>query len=288
MSALRDFWTNVIGTSPPARTDDAPDDAGAGTSVSDDPPDPQPTLQGVTSPFPPAPDDEDDDDDVPAPPVVTAEAGPALGEVDAADDDPDAGDNAAVEHWEGSRGLTAAERASAQSVYQDAIDYDKVTIVGGSLVATGATRTVGNSIYFEAEYFDGNTSNLTPAGMNTLIHELGHVWQFQHEGAGYIPSALGSQLAAVVTTGDRNNAYDWQKAIDEGLPWEKWNAEQQAEAMEAYYEAKQRIDAGNSDPGDTQTVAELEPYVGKVRSGQGAPKMPPIGRPFMPLKDDDE
>src|SRR5262249_44382137 len=150
----------------------------------------------------------------------------------------------------------------------------------GSLGSAGApARTIGNSIYMADEQFMPGTSNLTPGGMSTLIHELGHVWQFQTKGAGYIPNALGAQLEAYLTTGDRNNAYDWERAAAQQLEWENWNAEQQAEAMEAYFRAKRRIkaaeDAGDPPTAeDQETVAKLEPYVGKVRAKQGAPEMP--------------
>ncbi len=197
--------------------------------------------------------------------------------------DPDGGSGGAEgsggdhvpEHWQGSRGLSGAERSQAYSVYQDSIDYDQVTIVAGGLGSIGDySRTIGNSIYLKDDEFDGNTSNLSSSGMNTLIHELGHVWQYQHGGAAYIPNALGAQLGAKIATGDSSNAYKWRDAWKQGLEWKDWNAEQQAEAMEDYYKAKQRIDAGTPNPSDQQTVTILEPYVGKVRSGKGAPGGP--------------
>jgi hypothetical protein len=182
-----------------------------------------------------------------------------------------------AEPWRGSRGLTSKERSLAKSVYQDSIDYDEVAIEAGSIGSAGSTRTGGNTIYMLDNEFADNTSELTADGLNTLIHELGHVWQYQHGGVAYIPDALGSQFKAWLETGDRNNAYKWRDAVKQHLNWEDWNAEQQAEAMEDYFKAKQRIDAGKPEPDDQDTVTTLEPYVGKVRGGQGAPHFTPTG-----------
>jgi uncharacterized protein YjdB len=175
-----------------------------------------------------------------------------------------------------SRGLTADEISDAKSVYQDSIDYSKVKVVSGGLGSVGSSRTIGNTIAMTPKEFEPNSTELTGDGRKTLIHELGHVWQFQHGGAAYIPNALGAQLKSTIKTGDRNDAYVWRRAHKDGLPWEKWNAEQQASAMEDYHQAKKRIAAGDPKPDDApcsdeETVKILEPYVGKVRDGKGAP-----------------
>jgi len=183
------------------------------------------------------------------------------------------------EPWKGERGLTASERSQAQSIYQDSIDYDKVAIAAGSVGSAGSTRTIGNTIYMEDDEFQDNTSTLTPEGLNTLIHELGHVWQYQHGGLEYIPNALTAQAESTITTGDRNDAYNWRRAVGQQKEWKDWNAEQQAMAMEDYFKAEQRIkaaEAAGKSPAleDEQIVKTLEQYVSKVRSGKGAPGGP--------------
>ena len=82
-----------------------------------------------------------------------------------------------------------------------------------------------------------------------------------------------------MATGDRNDAYDWRRAVRQGKEWKDWNAEQQAMAMQDYFEANKRIEAAKADGrspslDDDQTVKTLEPYVSKVRSGKGAPGGP--------------
>jgi hypothetical protein len=175
--------------------------------------------------------------------------------------------------------LTTSERSQAQSVYQDSIDYEKVAIAAGSVGSTGSTRTIGNTIYREDDESQGNTSALTPEGLNTLIHKLGHVWQYQHGGAEYIPNALQAQGESLVFTLGLDDTYNWRRAVLQQKEWKDWNAEQQAEAMEDYYKAQQRIQAAEAAgqspaPEDEQTVKTLERYVSKVRSGIGAPGGP--------------
>jgi hypothetical protein len=333
MSALRDFWNNVVGSS--SSDPDSADNAATSTPVSQSdaggvcaaPPPGTVTIPEVTVVGDPAnsqnqstdpnqsinPNPSCDPNQDPSSPAAQPSICPAPTDDDAytmgyqdGQEEYNTGKNAnrreqfakdsstqnaydrgyddgfqslqnISKHWEGSRGLSGPERSNAQSVYQDSIDYDKVSIVGGSVAATGATRTIGNSIYMEDELFDGNTSNLTAKGMTTLIHELGHVWQYQHGGLEYIPNSLKAQAEAAAFDGDRDEAYKWRKALNAGKPWAEWNAEQQAEAMEDYYEAKQRLDAGQPQPGDDETVRTLGLYVSQVRSGLGAPGGPAAG-----------
>jgi hypothetical protein len=289
MSPLRDFWNNVVG---PSRLPAEGDTEGAPVPLGEGDGDNDPAAQAGASSAPVLLGEGDGDNGSGAQggaskgPVLLGEyngdndpssAQPATAADDNESDNTEDGGAVEAEAWEGSRGLTASERSAAQGVYQDAIDYDKVAIIAGSLGSAGApARTIGNSIYMADEQFVQGTSDLTPGGMTTLIHELGHVWQYQTAGAGYIPNALGAQLGAWLTTGDRGNAYNWRAAIDQRVPWEDWNAEQQAEAMEAYYEATQRIAAGQPLADDQETVRMLQPYVGKLRTGQGAPKLPEV------------
>jgi len=181
--------------------------------------------------------------------------------------------------WRGERPLTAYERSQAEKIYQSSIDYDKVSIAAGSLGSVGASRTIGNTICLQDEEFQDNTSSLKPEALSTLIHELGHVWQYQHGGLAYIPDALSAQAASTLATGDRDGAYEWRTAVEAGKEWKDWNAEQQAEAMADYFDADQRIEAAKAAgsrpaPKDLEIVRTLEQYRSDVRSGKGAPGGP--------------
>jgi predicted lipid-binding transport protein (Tim44 family) len=56
-----------------------------------------------------------------------------------------------------------------------------------------------------------------------------------------------------------------------GQPWEEWNPEQQAEAIEEYNRALRRTRDGTATFQDYQDLSALQPYIDKVRRGEGAP-----------------
>lgn len=169
------------------------------------------------------------------------------------------------------RGLTGDERDYAWDIYHDAIDYDKVRITRGSALSTGASRTIGNTINLEDHYFVRDTMELNEAGRLVLIHEMGHVWQYQNGGLSYIPSSLIPQIVAAASGQSRNAAYDWRNAVRNHIDWSEWNAEQQAECISDYNEALRRINAGNGTLRDFETVTLAEPYIELVRQQVGAP-----------------
>ena len=85
--------------------------------------------------------------------------------------------------------------------------------------------------------------------------------------------------------GDRGGAYDWRAAQRDGVPWEQWNAEQQAEAMQEYNYSRTQAEAlearqaaGETLSADEQaslanhraTTTTLQPRVDSVRQGEGA------------------
>ena len=169
------------------------------------------------------------------------------------------------------RSLKQEERDYAWDIYHDAVDYDAIRITRGAALSTGAARTLGNTINLQDEHFVGDTMDLSPAGMLVLIHEMGHVWQYQNGGLAYIPSSLIPQIVAAVSGQSRNAAYDWRGAIRNHIDWADWNAEQQAECISDYNEALRRINAGGTDLRDFETVTLAEPYIERVRRRIGAP-----------------
>jgi hypothetical protein len=171
------------------------------------------------------------------------------------------------------RPLTSDEIAYAREVFKDSIDYSEITITRDSMMAVGAPRTLGNTIHLRSDWghFEGDTMNLTQQGKETLIHEMGHVWQYQHGGLAYIPESLWAQIKAAVGHGGRNAAYNWRDAEKAGLPWEKFNPEQQATAIEDYNKLLRKSKDGTATLEETAELARLVPYMQKVWSGVGAP-----------------
>src|SRR5439155_6113153 len=162
------------------------------------------------------------------------------------------------------RRLNSSERKEAYEVFRDSLDYDAVRISRGSPFALVTATAIGNVINLRTEHFAGNTLDLSEGGRLVLIHELGHVWQYQNGGLAYIRSSLLAQLAGLITTGSRRTAYDWRKAHNAGRPWHDWNAEQQAECISHYHQALCC--------GDHQTMRIALPYIPCVRCRDGAPE----------------
>ncbi len=173
------------------------------------------------------------------------------------------------------RPLTSDEKSYAKEIFQDSIDYSRITITRDSLFAAGAPRTIGNTIHLKSsspwDHFKGDTMELTEKGKLALIHEMGHVWQYQNGGLAYIPESLWAQFKAAIGSGSRGAAYDWRQAHQSGLPWEKWNPEQQAGAIEDYNKALRRSKDGTATLEDFHDLSTLKPYMEKVRARQGAP-----------------
>jgi hypothetical protein len=64
---------------------------------------------------------------------------------------------------------------------------------------------------------------------------------------------------------------DWESAQKANLPWEKWSAEQQAEAISAYNVALKASKSPEATLEDINRVAILLPYMQKVWNREGAP-----------------
>jgi hypothetical protein len=113
---------------------------------------------------------------------------------------------------------------------------------------------------------------------------MAHVWQYQNGGLAYIPDSLWAQLKAAVSGGDRGKAYDWRAAHDAGIPWEEWNPEQQAGAVERYNILLRKSKDNTATVAEIHELAILVPYMEKVRRREGAPTFgaPPDYRGILP------
>jgi len=122
------------------------------------------------------------------------------------------------------RSLTAAEWALARHVFGDSIDFARVRLIPTDVLEY---RTVGNNIRvprdfgIEDEYM-----------AQTLIHELTHVWQYQHGGTSYLSHSVQTQIAGA-RRGNRNFAYAYELAP--GTSFFDFTPEQQASIVENYF-----------------------------------------------------
>jgi hypothetical protein len=171
------------------------------------------------------------------------------------------------------RKLTTQEIAYAKEVFHDSIDFTEVTVTRDSMLSTGAPKTLGNTIHLRSDWghFVGDSLELTQSGRETLVHEMGHVWQYQNGGLAYIPESLWAQFKGFIGAGSRDAAYNWHEAHRTGLPWEKWNPEQQASAIEDYNKLLRKSNDGTATLAELSTLSLLLPYMRKVWARQGAP-----------------
>lgn len=156
------------------------------------------------------------------------------------------------------RTLNGSEETLLRSIYGTSINYSMVRITNTEGAADGApwttntpplyTVNVGVNCFVSFTRDDCRNGD----GLGLLVHEMGHVWQGQH-GIPFMSNSLFHQGQAVLSRGDRNRAYDFSP----GGQWRSYNAEQQAEIVEAWYRD------GRS------TASALYPYLrDNVRPGQ--------------------
>jgi len=172
------------------------------------------------------------------------------------------------------RRLTASDIDYARAIYEESVDYARISLTRDSLFAIGAPRTIMNSVHLKSGWghFVGDSLDMSAHGLETFIHELGHAWQYQNGGLAYIPKSLWAQLIAWVTKHTRDAAYDWRAASGAAIAWERWNPEQQAEAMADFNRALRRSQGPGRGVADQETMSLLRPFVDRARRREGAPR----------------
>ena len=122
-----------------------------------------------------------------------------------------------------SRPLTSAEIAAAKTIFDRSLDYDAIRIVKSRFPSTATT--LGNVVRI-----------YRPLSKATLIHELMHVWQYQHRGTAYISNSVCHQLASIVEHGHRGGAYRLTgDDVEQAVCLDDLTAEQQAVLVEKWF-----------------------------------------------------
>ncbi|MFN7116161.1 MAG: hypothetical protein ACK4TA_05140 [Saprospiraceae bacterium] len=123
------------------------------------------------------------------------------------------------------RPLTEHEIGIARSIFGDSLAYERVRV--DERAYWGPRK--GNFCYVSC--YTINSWGIMPDSI--LIHELTHVWQYQHLGSVYIPRALSAQFTA--------EGYNYggvkalRAAMQNGKTLLDFNYEQQADIIEDYY-----------------------------------------------------
>lgn len=125
------------------------------------------------------------------------------------------------------RPLTPTERDIVDDIYKSSVDAGRVRIVEAHIL--NAPTTLGNQIRVPYGWnFDGPRRPV-------LVHEFGHIWQYQTQGTGYITDSVYHNASGQIATGDRNVAY-MNYQLREGSNFSDFTAEEQATIIGDYYE----------------------------------------------------
>ncbi len=121
------------------------------------------------------------------------------------------------------RFLTAGEIELARSVFGDAIDYGRVRIVRGKVVAVsaqGGSHGPDRKHPFSSQKpaVVGRFLEGTPSLQGLFIHEMTHVWQAQTRGRFYLPMM-------------RHPFCRYNYQLIQGRPFARYGLEQQAEMV---------------------------------------------------------
>jgi hypothetical protein len=136
-----------------------------------------------------------------------------------------AADHASAPEHTDKRPLNDQEVRVLRRVFGDGISYEPVRLVR---MAPFIAQINGSRAFVL-----GNTLNLPERNfvaisrgqqMDLLVHEATHIWQYQHQGWGYVAEALWAQ--------GFGDGYDYVKALRAGKPWRKMNPEQQAQLIQ--------------------------------------------------------
>ncbi len=153
---------------------------------------------------------------------------------------PDGGNLAGAQNGSGPRPLTNEQIELAKAIFGDSINYDEVRINNSSWlsIANGEISDWDSARPFVL----GNTINTVgELPDRTFIHEMMHIHQYQTQGWGYIPEAIG----------DRNYDYEYDELREysqnpdyEGKRIDQFGLEQQGEIVMDYFLLSQQV--GNS------------------------------------------
>ncbi len=159
------------------------------------------------------------------------------------------------------RNLRSSEITLARSVFGNSIDYTRINLIPTSILQW---RTVGNTIRVPNDF------SITDSYMaETFIHEMTHVWQYQHEGTSYISTSLSDQLVGYIQTGSRNAAYAY--TIVPGKTFFEYRVEQQAMMVQTYFNLlREQANPATTSARNTEITRQLALHQPLIAQMQGA------------------
>lgn len=147
-----------------------------------------------------------------------------------------------------SRPLNAEEKSAALSVFGSSIEYNLIRVDEAAVIGPAFSGRAYTSFHTI------NSWGREP--VDVMIHELTHVWQYEHAGAIYMPQAIHAQVwgEGYVYKG----AAGLRKAQTEGKGFSSFNREQQAQIVQDFYLLKTQNRTDSSD--NPATSSDLPLY----------------------------
>jgi hypothetical protein len=173
--------------------------------------------------------------------------------------------------------LTASQIELARGIFGNSVDYSRVRLLPTAKPLW--FRTVGNVIRVPSFFTVDPSASGLPLDVDymrhTFIHEMTHVWQYQHAGTSYISHALVPQIAAMGSGKSRNAAYCYE-AQEKKSFWD-FSPEQQGLIVENTFlmrQSKQALlcgpDQDLSWQNDPKVIAQVQPihekYVAQMQA----------------------
>lgn len=152
------------------------------------------------------------------------------------------------------RVLSADEIAEASSIFGASINYPLVRIDERALIGPSFTHREFTSFH--------TINGWGPVAIDTLIHELTHVWQYEHAGAIYMAQAVHAQAWGEGYTFGGAAGLQRRKTAGQGMA--TLNREQQAQVVQDFYRLKKGM--APFDPGaNPASITDLPLYADFVK-----------------------
>ena len=168
------------------------------------------------------------------------------------------------------RPLSGPELAIAQGVFGPTVDYSQVRVDEYSMIAKiGAffsdAEGMGVTLFHTINFNKRVTASPGSEDAGWLVHEMTHVWQYEHAGGQYLGEAVHAQATAGYQYGsstrwqDDGNGRFLARRRAQGATFADFNREQQGDITSHYY-----MRASNN-----KATADWQPYIDDVRAGVG-------------------
>ena len=133
------------------------------------------------------------------------------------------------------RPLNNEEITSYKAFYGDSVDLSKVKVHHSKLgdhflKFAGATAVTMNNTIIVPESIE--KGHYDESDKYVMVHELGHVWQHQHD-AMLAPKVIWQRIMQVGSGNGRESLYEYR--LEKGKPFSSYGAEQQASILADYY-----------------------------------------------------